>query len=87
MISGNAAISDKISCDNSPSRASDISPTSNEKNVAFPPLPPPCNFVLVFELNTVGNNQYPNFERRGGGGGEGGVPIVFSMNYPFDDIV
>ena len=86
MISGNAAIGDKISWDDSLSRASDISPTSHEKNVAFPPLPPPCNFVLVFGLKMVGNNQYPNFEWRGGGGG-GGVSNVFSMKYPFDDIV
>ena len=34
---------------------SDVLPTLNKKNVAFPPQPPPCNVVPL--LLPVGNNK------------------------------
>ena len=49
---------------------------------AFPPLPPPCNVVPLFEL-PVEDNKRHNFECRGGGRMEGVSIVLLSEVTPF----
>ena len=57
--------------------------TLKGENKAFPPLPPPCNVVSLFELS-VGNTKQPNFEWRGW---RGVWIVLFSEVTPFADNV